>query len=181
MGIGNLGFDNLIFKRKFRFTFELSEICGKQTVPPHYVKVAARPNLTIEETELNYLHAKTWVPGKAYWESLNVIYYDVASIDMEPLYNWLASVYDFLDPVTLKMGTKKSDYSAKALLKMWTGCGELIDQWELKNVWPTSINFGDVDYSSSDISEIELSLRYSDAKYTSVCPKFNIKNCCTPC
>ena len=52
MGIGQLGFKNLTFKRKFRFTFELFDICGSQSVPKHYVKVASRPNLAIEETEV---------------------------------------------------------------------------------------------------------------------------------
>jgi len=78
MGIGPLGFRNLIFKRKFRFTFEVQGICGdsSRSVPPHFVKVAARPNLSIEETEINFLNAKTWIPGKAAWETINVTYID---------------------------------------------------------------------------------------------------------
>lgn len=181
MGIGQLGFNNLIFKRKFRFTFELQDICGQKTVPRHFVKVAAKPSLTIEDTEVNFLNARTWVPGKGSWESITVSYLDVATVDAAPLYSWLASVYNFTDPVNLQQGSKRSDYAATAVLKTWDGCGQLIDIWTMKDVWPTSVNFGDVDYGNSDISEIELTLRYSQAEYKPICPAFRINPCCSPC
>lgn len=181
MGIGQLGFNNLIFKRKFRFTFELQDICGQKKVPRHFVKVAAKPSLTIEDTEVNYLNARTWVPGKGSWESITVSYLDVATVDAEPLYSWLASVYNFTDPVKLQQGSKRADYAATAILKTWDGCGQLIDIWTMKDVWPTSVNFGDTDYGNSDISEIELTLRYSEAKYKPICPDFKIEPCCSPC
>lgn len=181
MGIGQLGFKNLIFKRKFRFTFELFDICGNQSVPKHYVKVASRPNLSVEEVEVNFLNAKTWIPGKASWETMTVTYIDVATADAAPLFNWLASVYNFTDPINLEMGSQRADYTATAVLKMWDGCGQLLEKWEMKDVWPTAINFGDVDYASSDECTIELTMRYSEVKYTPECPKFAITPCCTPC
>lgn len=181
MGIGQLGFRNLIFKRKFRFTFELFDICGGQSVPKHYVKVASRPNLSVEEVEVNFLNAKTWIPGKASWETMTVTYIDVATADAAPLFNWLASVYNFTDPINLEMGSQRQDYTATAVLKMWDGCGQLLEKWEMKDVWPTAINFGDVDYASSDECTIELTMRYSEVKYTPECPKFAITPCCTPC
>lgn len=181
MGIGQLGFQNLIFKRKFRYTFELFNICGEDSVPRHYVKLAARPNLSIEETEVNFLNAKTWIPGKAAWETITVTYIDVASADAAPLFRWLASVYDFTDPINLRMGSQRADYSATAVIKMWDGCGSLLETWELKDVWPTSVNFGDLDYANSEEATIELTLRYSDVTYRNECPGFEITPCCTPC
>lgn len=187
MGIGQLGFKNLIFKRKFRFTFELFDICAGvnggagQRVPEHYVKTAARPNLEVEETEINFLNAKTWIPGKASWQTMTVTYIDVATADAAPLFNWLASVYNFTNPVTLEMGSKRSDYSASAILKMWDGCGQLLEVWEMSDVWPTGINFGDLDYASSEEATIELTMRYSQVKYTPKCPGFAITPCCSPC
>lgn len=181
MGIGQLGFRNLVFKRKFRFTFELADICGNQTVPRDFVKVASRPNVSIEETEINFLNAKTWIPGKASWESITVTYIDTATAALAPLYNWLASVYNFTDPINLQQGSQRADYSATAIVKMWDGCGQLIETWTLGDVWPTAINFGDLDYSNSEESTIELTLRYSQVKYENVCPGFTITACCSPC
>lgn len=181
MGIGNLGFKNLVFKRKFRYTLELFDICGSQSVPKHYVKTASRPNLSIEEVEVNFLNAKTWIPGKASWETMTVTYVDVATADVAPLFSWLASVYNFTDPINLEMGSSRADYTATAVLKLWDGCGALIETWEMKDVWPTAINFGDLDYASSEECTIELTMRYSDVKYTNHCPGFPITPCCTGC
>jgi hypothetical protein len=181
MGIGNLGFSNLVFKRKFRFTFELQNICGTQSVPASYVKLASRPNLNIEEVEINYLNAKTWIPGKAEWEAMTVTYLDVATNDMAPLYNWLASVYNFTNPVTLEMGSQRKDYTATGILKLWDGCGQLIEIWTMQDVWPQAINFGELAYEDSAPCEIELTLRYSQVQYQPVCPAFQINPCCSPC
>lgn len=181
MGIGNLGFSNLVFKRKFRFTFELFDICGQGSVPKHYVKVASRPQVDIEEVEINFLNAVTWLPGKAKWQTMTVTYIDVATADAAPLWNWLCSVYNFNDPVHLQMGSRKSDYTATGVLNLYDGCGAPLERWTMKDVWPTSINFGDLDYSSSDEVTIELTMRYSQVKYEPLCPQFAIQACCSPC
>src|SRR5271170_6134358 len=77
MGIGKLGDPDIIMKRKFRWLFSIT-VCGGACVPPHYVKMASRPNVTIEQTEINFLNQKTWVPGKAAWDEITVTYLDVA-------------------------------------------------------------------------------------------------------
>jgi hypothetical protein len=185
MGIGALGFNNVIFKRKFRYTFEVFNICGGARIPPSFVKTAARPNLAIEETEINFLNAKMFIPGKATWETITVTYIDAADMNnpfmMKPLFDWLASVYAFHKPVELPMGSRAADYSATGLISMYDGCGTLMETWELRRMWPTGINFGELDYASSEEATIELTLRYSDVIYTPICPAFPINNCCTPC
>jgi hypothetical protein len=181
MGIGQLGFNNLIFKRKFRFTFELFDICGGLSVEKHFVKVAARPNLTVEEHVINFLNARTWIPGKAYWETITVTYIDTAATEMGPLFNWLASVYNFTDPVQLEMGSKRQDYTATGVIKLWDGCGFLLETWTLRDVWPTGIDFGNLDYSSSEEVTIDLTMRYSQVEYEPVCVPFTIDPCCSSC
>lgn len=183
MGLGSLGGANLIFKRKFRWTFEVFNICGVagRKIPQSFVKLASRPNLSIEETEINFLNAKTWIPGKASWETISVTYYDVASLENQELWNWLASVYNFTDPVGLSMGSQRKDYSAYANLVLYDGCGQLLEQWVLYDLWPQAVNWGDLDMASSEEATIELTLRYSNVAYRSVCPKFTPVACCSPC
>lgn len=182
MGIGRVGQANTTLKRKFRFTFEIQGFCrdAKNLIPESYVTVASRPSFTLEETEINHLNAKTWIPGKATWETITVSYLDAASDDMRSLWNWLATVYDFTDPINLRQGEKR-DWDATGVLNMYDGCGTLLEGWELQHLWPTSVNFGDLDYASSDIAQIELTLRFSDVRYRSYCPDFTPIGCCTPC
>lgn len=182
MGIGVIGRNDITFKRKFRFTFEIQGFCNNQKniVPEYFVKVASRPNLSIEETEINFLNAKTWIPGKASWETIAVTYIDVAHTDMQSLWNWLATVYNFTDPINLGQGDK-IDWDATGVLSMYDGCGILIEQWQLQHMWPQAIDFGDLDYSTSDEATIELTLRFSDVIYRSYCPAYTPQACCTGC
>ena len=183
MGIGKLGFNNVIFKRKFRWTFEISGFCNdpSRVVSKNYVKLASRPNLSIEETEINFLNAKKWIPGKGSWETITVTYYDVATDENRELYNWLATVYDYTDPINLRQASQSRDYSGKANLTLYDGCGSPLEKWTLGDIWPQAINFGELDYSSSEECTIELTLRYSEVSFESCCPSFTPKGCCSPC
>lgn len=167
MGIGALGDQNTLLKRKFRFLFGI-EFCNKQQVSPSFVKMASRPDITIEDTELNFLNETTWISGKAKWETITVTYYDVAGAQNSGLFSWLASVYDFTSPCR-SMGSKPKDYQGNGFIVMLDGCGGPLEKWTLGNLWPTSIKFGELDYGSSDVAEVELTLRYSNVTYTSYC------------
>jgi hypothetical protein len=183
MGIGKLGNADLVFKKKFRWTFLVKLNCTTNggTVPESFVKVAARPKLTTEETEIDFLNGVDWIPGKSKWETITVTYIDVASLDNQPLWNWLASVYDFTDEIKLHQGSKRSDYTGTGTLTLFDGCGTPLENWVMHNMWPTSMDFGDLDFGSSDNCEISLTLRYSSVTYKSLCPAYTPAACCTPC
>lgn len=191
MGIGPVGVGdpNTVLKRKFRWTMEVigAGDCPFR-VPPYFVKVAARPNLTIESTELHFLNDKTYVPGKASWETIEVTYIDVAgtlSGDAAGgnlgLYKWLTNVFDFTSPTRKFMNSKRRNYAAKATITLWDGCGDRLETWTLMDAWPEAINFGDLDYSSSDTVDIVLTLRYSQVIFEHHCPKYEHKVCCNGC
>ena len=54
MGLGALGDGSIIFKRKFRWTFEIEFCCdqGGKQVAKDFVKVGNRPQIDIEEQEI---------------------------------------------------------------------------------------------------------------------------------
>ncbi len=178
MGIGRLGQPNVIIKRKNRWTMAISTPCGQ--IPIHYCRTSAKPSLDIESVEVNFLNATTWVPGKAKWQPITVTYLDVASQDMQGLYDWINTVYQFDDPVNLGM-SEKSGWAGNALLQTYDGCGGLLETWLLGSVWPESINFGELNYESGEFSTIDLTLRYSEVKYISNCGVGKLNNCCRGC
>lgn len=181
MGIGALGGSKLIIKKKHRWTFTVSDFCSGGVIPESFVQVAARPSLTIEETELNFLNAKRYVPGKATWETISVSYVDVATQDNLPLFDWIATLYDFTDPVNLHQASQSADYAGIGALQMYSGCGDPLELWTLGDIWPQSINFGELDYTSTDNCMIELTLRFSQVTYKSLCPSRQPQACCSPC
>lgn len=191
MGIGQVGVGdpNVVFKRKFRWTLEVMGKGGCPfRVPPYFVKVAARPNLSFEETEINFLNDKTWIPGKASWEAITVTYMDVAGTlggdaagGNLGLYDWLTNVFDFTRPTRKFMNSRRINYAGEATLTLWDGCGNPLEIWKLLDAWPQAINFGDLDYSSSDTVDIELTLRYSQVSFEHRCPGHQIALCCEGC
>lgn len=190
MSIGLLGDQDLVYKRKFRWTFVVEKICGSLSVPESLVKLASRPNLTIDETEINFLNAKDWIPGKGYWNTLNVTYIDAikkslgsGASSLSSLYTWIASVYDFREKgaTQLNNGSRRRDYAAEGVLRLYDGCGSTLETWVLKNMWPTEVNWGEGDYASSEEFTIDLTLRYSNAEYIPGCGVNIVNPCCTPC
>lgn len=181
MGIGELGAPNIIIKRKFRFTIEFTTPCG--FIPQHYVKSASRPQLDIEETELNFLNGVTWIPGKGKWQPMTVTYVDVANAQMQGLYNWVATVYEFggpQAPINLRQ-SEKPGWNGTGRLRMYDGCGTPVETWILKSCWPQSINFGDLDYADSETATIELTIRFSDVEYQGNCGVTTPQSCCRGC
>jgi hypothetical protein len=190
MGLGKLASGNVVFKRKYRWTMKLDTHCDNQKIEEFYVKTTNRPQITIEETEINYLHGKFWIPGKATWEALTITFYDVAdkSNANNALFGWLATTYNFTDPIGLHQSTLRGPdadfasggYGCDGTLSLYDGCGTPLEEWLLFGMWPQSINFGELDYSSSEECTIEVTTRYDNARYNPLCGG-SFRICCSGC
>ena len=181
MGIGRLGDANVAHKRKYQWIMEVFYCSNKKRVPPYFVKSTARPNVSIEEIEINFLNTKTWIPGKGTPEAVTVNYYDVATDDNIDLLSWLATLYDFTDPTCLHQNSRRSDYAGAAFLTVLDGCGNPVEVWGMNDAFPTNFNFGDVAYEDSAVMEIEVTLRYSQLSYKNFCGRQPERCPCTPC
>ena len=187
MGLNQLG-DNtdLIIKRKFRWTWTCDTCAG--TIPMYYLKASARPEVSLDETQIDFLNGRMWIPGKASWAELPVTFIDVTAADFSPLWGWLSSVYEFTtNPATpspytnLRMNSKLSEYSGTVFITLFDGCGNALELWTLNNCWPKSYKFGDLSYAESEVCTIEVSLRYWNVSYENYCGP-NPERCpCTPC
>ena len=182
MGVGLIGIGdpNIIFKRKFRWTLQITGngSCGGATSPPYFVKVASRPSIQFDETEVHFMNDKIYIPGKPTWEPITVTFLDTNQFGTPELLTWLSSVYDFSKASSRKMSSKRSAYTASVSLTMYDGCSAPLENWVLADAWPSAMNFGDLDYSSSEIADIQVTLRYSMVSYTSGCgDSFNPCSC----
>ena len=183
MGIGSVGIGDpqTVFKTKFRWTFEVEGYDCSFRIDPHFVKVAARPSISFEEIEINFLNDRTWIPGKATWEPVTVTFLDSNKGNGVQVLSWLLAVYDFNEPTSKKMSSKRTGFSGKATLTMYDGCGTVMEIWTLLDAWPQAVNFNDLDYSSSNIADIEMTLRYSQVKYIVGCGGVDPSPCCEGC
>ena len=72
MGLGKLGSSEVRFIRKYRWSLTGLDKDGNIVMSEIFVKVTKRPTLKVEETEINFLSKKNWIPGKVCWESMYV-------------------------------------------------------------------------------------------------------------
>jgi len=190
MGLGKLRDPKIRFKRKFRWTLEI-RYCAKTNteVAKEFCKTASRPNIQIDETEINYLNGKMFIPGKATIETITVSFYDIAgsaasgNVNNSSILGWVSSVYNIFDPINLEMGQAPEQYEGAGRLTLYDGCGYPLEGWIMAGMWPTNVNFGELDMSDSAECTVELTVRYRDILYRSFCPKLSkAPRCeCTPC
>jgi len=190
MGLGDIAGSKTIFKRKFRWTLSFLVNCnGKSagTIPESFCKTASRPKLSIDETQVDFLNGRMFVPGKGVWQEMSVSYYDVTNAEIAPLWSWLNSVYQIFeqgaDPSTMQkhMASRLGDYTGTGTLKLLDGCGSPVETWKLFNAWPKEIDFGELDMASSDLCEIKATFRFSDAGYVNHCLPSTPTTCCFGC
>jgi len=144
-------------KRKFRW---LLEIDGQDAF---VMKTAARPQATFEETVIDYINAKRWISGKQAWNPIAITLHDpINPSAATKVMEWMRLNYENRDG---RMGYA-SVYKKDITLKMLDPRGTVVEIWDLKGTWPMDLNFGDVDYASSDPVEISLSLRFDNAILT---------------
>ena len=171
MGIGELGSQSTCFKRRYRWLLKISGISGIagesaggsasiNTLPP---SKSARPNVSFKEVEIKHLVETIYFPGRPEWKALNLSLFDLKR-NNNPVITWINSIYNASTGIwtpAIDAGVKKS-----ATLELYDGCGNTLESWTYDNVWPTDIEFGELDMGSSDIIMIDLTMRY-DRAYTS--------------
>lgn len=171
MGLGVIADRETIFRRKFRWLFEIKDIVGVELpmLPP---MKSARPSIAIKEMEVRHLDEVVYYPGRQDWKTINLTLYHVQCAN-NPIFEWLQSIYDptdDLDPFKYGLATPTPTEPAPdqfikrtASCTLYDGCGDTMEKWTYECVWPTSIDWGELDMESSDIVYVDLTLRYARA------------------
>lgn len=141
-------------KRKFRWLLSIDGIDA------YVVKTAARPQATFEETVLDYINTKRYVSGKMAWNTIAVTMHDpVVPSAAQKIMDWLRLNYEVQ---TGRMGYA-SVYKKSVTLKLLDPQCNVVELWDITGGWPQDVNWGDLDYASSDNAEISFTLRYDSA------------------
>lgn len=141
-------------KRKFRWILQIDGIDA------FTLKTAARPQATFEESVIDYINTKRYLAGKMAWNPISITLQDpIAPSAAQKVMDWVRLNYE---PLVGRAGYAtmyKKDFS----LKMLDPQGAVAELWDITGAWPMDINFGELDYASSDTMEIQCQIRFDNA------------------
>lgn len=141
-------------KRKFRWIIDVDGIDA------FTLKTGARPQITFEETVIDYINTKRYVAGKSSFSPLNITLHDpIAPSAAQKVMNWVRLAYE----VITGRGGYAAQYKKDFSIKMLTPDGVVAEQWDIKGAWIQDTNFGELDFASSDNAEITLTIRFDAA------------------
>jgi len=153
-------------RRKHRWYFET--IGAKNGDLPRnmlmVLKTASRPQYSSEEATMDHNQETSYFAGKSKWEPCKMSYYDVEqdpNVSSE-CWKWLTGVVNFTKGSKLEVYEPK-DYKKNAKLVMINGIGTVNESWFMCGVWPKDVNWQELDYTSSEIMLVEVSMRFDRA------------------
>jgi hypothetical protein len=172
MGLFNIG--SACFKRKYRWMFFIEDVCGTSSDGSYGTNVlppskGSRPNISFKEIEANHVSETVYFPGRPDWKPISLTLYDFTIQKTNRVFEWLKLYYNINDEKTTIRPSVGESVLATALkipqasLILFDGCGNAIERWIFENVWPQSVEFGELDMQSSEVVTVDVTLRYDRA------------------
>lgn len=120
------------------------------------------PNESNEVISLNYGNTQVTVAGAARPNnSGSLVLRDLIQKDTEKsIDDWRSSVYD---KETDAIGFA-ADYKKTAYVTQYAPDGSLLRVWELEGVWPSAVDYGQVNYESAGAKTISVTVQYDKAR-----------------
>jgi hypothetical protein len=161
-------------KRQHRFLMSLGNYANQNQLPSWVVSNVTRPAVEVSTVEHQYLNHTFKFPGRAKWQDISITLKDPLSPDASK------QLYDILEragytPPSAARGpeddafnttfTKKSfsDTLGPIFIKALNSEGDEVERWTLFNPIIVSANWGQFDYSSEELVELQLTIAYDYA------------------
>ena len=143
--------------RKNRFILRFPDELGIQE---WWVSTTSRPKYTSQEVEIPFLNTSTYVIGRFKWESIQVTFRDpIGPSATQALMEWVRL---HSETVTGRQGYA-AGYKKDIELEMLDPTGVVVQKWILQGTQLNDVDFGGLDYSSSDLADITATLRFDRA------------------
>ena len=170
-------------KRQHRFILTLPNLVssdGAHAYAQYLAKLTGKPGYQISETPHKFLGNTYYYPGTVEWQPIDITIVNAVSPDGNQLLMDALTQSGYLMPNVQEdvfmnpaeaPGTINKASSVEALgnvvIEELNGLGGSVGTWVLKNSFLTKASFGALDYSGDEILNVEISVRYDWAEYTS--------------
>jgi hypothetical protein len=147
-------FTNFEPKTKNRYFLEWKGIKA------YMVKAASRPSIQFETVVLDHINIKRKLQGKGEWQDINITLFDpIVPSAAQAVMEWVRLGHE---SITGRKGYA-SMYKEDITIKILGPVGDVVEEWTLKGAFPTSVQFGDLSFDSSEPADIQMTLSYDYA------------------
>jgi|TARA_R110000824_G_scaffold139990_2_gene305483 hypothetical protein len=155
-------------KRQFRFVLRFPLATVGLKVPEFVIKTVSKPKVTISSIPHTFVDHEFKFPGRVTWDPVTLTLVDPGNDteDMaQVLMNKLGkSGYNYPNSVAHSLASMSKEKASNAVgqvqIAQLDDRGQDTEVWTLTNPFITSMDFGGLDYSSDELSEITIELTY---------------------
>lgn len=153
-------------KYRFRVMFENFGVATPRTELTKQVIDFTRPSVSFEEITIDIYNSKLYLAGKHSWEMVTVNLRDDASGNVTKLVGQqLQKQLDFMEQASAASGI---DYKFVTKVEMLDGGNGVtqpvvLETWELYGCYLQNVNYNDLNYASSEVVTISMSIRFDNA------------------
>ena len=160
----------LMPKLGYRFRVKFLGFAGEAvpalgTLTSQIVSVG-RPSLTTESTTIDVYNSKIKLAGKSTWQDINLVVRDDISNTVARVIS--AQMGRQMDHAGQSTATAGTNYKFGMVIQTLDGGNDnvqVIDTWSLSGCWLTTVNFNEMNYSTSEAVTIAIGISYDNADY----------------
>jgi len=166
-------------KRNYRWVVYVNDI------PAYTLKKVTKPSYAISETEHKFLNHSYYYPGRVTWNTISMTLADPVDVDMAMTVTNIIRTSGYIPAMGYpgtgeKNGWLETMSKSKAVnalgnelrIESIDDMGKMIETWKLINPWIKDVKYGELDYESDDLTNVEIEIRYDWASIETANPPF---------
>ncbi len=175
MGVPGAGFGILHPKQRHRW--QITFVGLARLVPgisareiTRQATTVTRPSMSFEEVPIHRYNSTSYIAGKHTFEPISLtVEDDITGLASAAVTGQLETQQRLigadLPGQWLNAGATGSDYKFGTIIQQLDGNEGVVETWKLEGCFIVSADFGDLDYSASDASTIQMSIRFDHARH----------------
>lgn len=154
--MANIVAENEMFYTQFEPKMKNRFLMYVDGIPSYMVRRINRPTITQEAKELPHINLSRYVKGKTRWGTIQLTLYDpIAPSGAQSVMEWIRLHHE---SVTGRDGY--ADFYKKDIVFNLLGpVGDKVEEWICKGCIITEANFGEFDWGTDDLAEIQLTIQ----------------------
>jgi hypothetical protein len=154
--MANLVAENEMFFNQFEPKTKNRFIMFLDGVPTYVIRKSTRPKITQEPKELPHINISRYVKGKSKWGTVQFSLYDpIAPSGAQAIMEWERLHHE---SITGRDGYADF-YKKDIVFNMLGPVGDKVEEWVLKGCIISEIDFGDADWQTDDLAEINITVQ----------------------